>query len=150
MIRIATPVLNDTGEKNGIVIINYCAKNLINNFNNIAQASENSVYLLNNDGYWLSNSDDESAEWAFMYEDKQDIRLDSFYPQEWEQILETQSGTIDSDNGIFIYKHVWSSDEENSNIVTGEGSWIVLSYISTDDAYGQGILTSFCRMQFIY
>ena len=68
---------------------------------------------------------------------------EAFYPEEWEQISKTRSGTINSDNGVFIYKHVWSSDEENSNIVNGEGSWIVLSYISPDDAYVQGIITSF-------
>ncbi len=144
MIRIATPIFSDNGEKKGIIIVNYYAKNLIDNFDNIASASDNPVFLLNEDGYWLSNSADESKEWAFMYEDKLDIRFDGFYPSEWGQVTDgNESGIINSENGIFIYDNVLLSGVDNSSIVAGEDKWLVLLYISPDAAYSQGIITSF-------
>ena len=53
-----------------------------------------------------------------MYEDKLDIRMDSFYPEEWEQILKTRSGNINSDKGVFIYENVSALGEENRDVVT--------------------------------
>ena len=149
MIRLATPVISETGEHLGIVIVNYYAKTMIDKFDSIAEASTDVVYLLNEDGYWLSNNDDESFEWAFMYDDKQDIRLGSIYPQEWQQIKSSNNGSISSNNGIFTYTEVTIANDDNGNLVTGEGSWIVLSYISPEVAYDNALITSFWQ-NFVY
>jgi diguanylate cyclase (GGDEF)-like protein len=78
-----------------------------------------------------------------MYDDKQDIRIGSLYPQEWQQIKSSTSGSISSGNGIFIYTEVSIVSDDNSNIAVGEGGWIVLSYISPKAVYDKALITSF-------
>lgn len=122
MIRISAPVFSEDQEFLGIVILNYLAENLLEDFNVMKGSSQGSLYLLNEQGYWISG-DNPLEEWGFMYEDRKEMRFGNLYPQEWEEILKGDSPVISS-NGFFV-----------SEIVIGEGNWRVVSYVNMESKY---------------
>jgi len=143
MIRICTPIFDKQGKPLGIVAVNYYAKYMLENFDSIAATHYGEMYLLNADGYWISNSDKNRHEWAFMYEDRQDEKFQAFFPDEWKEMNQAQSGTVNSENGYFVYTHIVPLNDNTGNIVLGEGDWIAVSYISTQTAAKEQVFLTF-------
>ena len=91
MLRIATPIYDDNDWVRGALILNYFGSHLLETLRKSHQKSGSSLALLNSDGYWLLGSDP-SHNWAFMFEDKKDLRFGKFYPSLWTSINEEQEG----------------------------------------------------------
>lgn len=53
VIRFSTPVYSKNGDFDGIIILNYLAKPMIELFNTIALSENADIYLINKDGYFL-------------------------------------------------------------------------------------------------
>ena len=136
MLRLATPVFDSSGTLKGIVIVNYYAKYLLHNFEHIAISSFANVFLVNADGYWISNDLDETTEWAFMYEEKLDISFSNEFPEAWYEMTQNDSGTITTSQGYFIYSKIILSqylildnDLTEDQLVLGEGDLYAVAYI---------------------
>ena len=145
MLRLGTPYFNGDGEQKGIVVLNYLASDLLSRFRITANASQGALYLLNADGYWLSNAQDPATEWAFMFDDRKDISFASEYPLEWEAITQNRSGYIRTDNGVFIYTSLIPSTEiggegEISGVVCDSDALYLVSVIAADSDAGLLIL----------
>ncbi len=87
VIRLATKVFDEKGNLYGIIVANYYAEIMISNFKDIARTSYGYVHLINNDGYWISNDEDPSSEFAFMYKDMKDVKFENAYPEKWKYIF---------------------------------------------------------------
>lgn len=139
MMRLSTPVFDNEGHIKGIVILNYYAKYLLDDFRDILQTSVGETYLLDSNGYWIYNKD-KYKEWGFMYEQKKHISFKNEYPKEWEYIVENQEGKLNTKDSFYIFSSIIQTDEnkklENADIVFGEGNWIAVSFISRDSKYG--------------
>lgn len=103
VLRLGTPVFDDTGRKHGVVIVNYSAKEMLDEFRE-AMGSDSEAMLLNRDGYWLS-APDAADEWAFMF--GRDIGFASRYPHEWQRMLREGAGIVQTDNGLFVFRTVY-------------------------------------------
>ncbi|MBF0274610.1 MAG: sensor histidine kinase [Nitrospinae bacterium] len=105
MIRFAMPVFNSEGEKKGIIILNFLASVLINEFKSFNDFPERKQLLVNSDGYFLVglSSDDE---WGFMFKEKNEKTFKSLYPKSWETIQEEDSGQFHIEEGIFTFTTV--------------------------------------------
>ena len=80
MIRFGTPLINETGDKIGVVILNYCGTKILNKITKASDSpDESNVSMLNSDGYWLKASQ-ANLEWGFMYSDRQEERFESQFP----------------------------------------------------------------------
>jgi hypothetical protein len=120
----------------GIIILNYLAKPMIERFNTIACSENADIYLINKDGYFLSSKNPED-EWGFMFEDKHDITYSILYPKEWEQI-KLGEGQIVTNNGVFTFKPIYidknSVDNlnimEEDNVISEDVKWFVVSHIN--------------------
>ncbi|QZY54054.1 sensor domain-containing diguanylate cyclase [Crassaminicella profunda] len=146
MIRFSTPVFSKSGEQKGIVILNYYAKYLLEDFKNIYKTSDGEVFLLDSNGYWISNKDP-SKEWAFMYPDKKDINFKNEFPNEWNILQQNNEGMKYTDNGLFVFSNVVNRNnlpiqEDHSKIVLGEGNWKVVSFISKESKNGNLVETN--------
>ncbi len=64
MIRVGTPVFSIDGDKKGIILLNYFAENLLNEFFN-KKKSSSTPWLINREGYWLKGPS-KDLEWGFM------------------------------------------------------------------------------------
>jgi len=136
MLRFATPVYDDTGKLHGVVVINYLAEKLIQNFKIIGSASSGRMHLVNSDGYYLSSNDPEK-EWGFMFPEKTDDTLGMDLPAEWERIKDGDQSFITT-NGLFTPTHIIFGSEipENYNVVFNEEELWAFSLITKDDPEG--------------
>ncbi|WFD10938.1 diguanylate cyclase domain-containing protein [Tepidibacter hydrothermalis] len=143
MMRLSTPVFDNEGNVKGIVILNYYAKYLLDDFGAISQNSVGEAYLLDSNGYWIYNKD-KDKEWAFMYEEKKEISFKNEYPKEWSYILDNEEGTLNTKNGFYTFSNIMQIDTdssknkklENIDIVFGEGNWTVVLFIPKDSECG--------------
>lgn len=140
IIRFSTPVFSESGEKKGIIILNYYAKYLLEHFKNIYSTSDGEVFLLNANSYWISNKDS-SKEWAFMYPDKVDIHFKNEFSDAWKIICEKNEGFTYTPNGLFVFSDIITDDhiksfESNLSIILGEGNWKVVSFVSKESDKG--------------
>ncbi len=136
MIRFSTPIYNKD-EFMGIVIMNYSAQNLIEEFNNYEDEGSGNTSLLNSDSYWIISQDSE-LQWGFMYEDKKDTNFKEKFENEWNRISKEEKGQFYTENGLFTFDKVdklLSIDNKRfkSNINLYDDSWVILSYIDTNN-----------------
>lgn len=99
MIRFSTAVYDENGQVQGVMILNYLAKELLENFKELAENSRGEVVLLNSESYWLS-SPDPNLEWSFMYDDLENVKFKDRYRKEWEAIIKQEPQIITS-KGLF-------------------------------------------------
>ncbi len=148
MLRIGTPFENTDGEREGIVIVNYAAADLLTLVRDISSTSDDNFYLLNSDGYWLYNAFDASKEWAFMYEGREDDSFAAAYPDEWLQMQQAPQDTIITDTGVFIYADLVGSNSLNldQNLLSAsheDANWFIVSHIMPDSPNGSLFITNF-------
>lgn len=103
MIRFVTPIFDAHGSKRGILVLNYLGRRLIERIREIASQTTGSLWLLNEQGYWLFGSRPEQ-EWGFMFEARSDVRFDADYPDIWRAIMDdNKRGAFSTDKGLFTY-----------------------------------------------
>ena len=104
MLRFSTPLYDESGEFQGIIILNYLTNPILKSFKDLGNNSLGEVSLLSSDGHWLS-SQDEANEWSFMFEDKKHLSFSKKYPEEWETIKQDK-GQMVTKNGLFTFATV--------------------------------------------
>lgn len=104
MIRVCTPVYDDSGQRLGIAILNYLGQQILDELKNV-EAGHYDIMLLNEAGYWMF-APDKNLEWTFMYEDKKSISFASMYPEEWKKISGSPRGQFSSARGEFTYSTI--------------------------------------------
>jgi len=106
MIRFGTPIFDRTGQKRGIVLLNYLGIRLLDKMAKRAANASSQIMLLNTDGFWLKSPVRED-EWGFMYKDSSHKTFGHQYSNEWEQIKQTESGQFTTHNGIFTFMTIY-------------------------------------------
>jgi len=102
MIRFATPIFNQLGEKIGIVVLNYSGNELLNYINHEDFTKLGNIMLLNSEGYWLKSPNLED-EWGFMFSKKKDRTFRNQFPKAWQKINVSYSGQVETDRGLFTF-----------------------------------------------
>jgi methyl-accepting chemotaxis protein len=116
VIRYATPVVDSTGKKRGIVIANIFAKKFISYVEKANLGKEQQALLVNQDGFYMSHPND-NKEWGFDL--KKDEKLQKDYPAAIaKQILSTERGVIDQgDSYTLAYHKVPIAPDKNQFLV---------------------------------
>jgi len=106
-IRVGTPIFSKSGEKMGIILLNYFAEIILNEYATPIQIhnANSQPWLVNNDGYWLRGSSTE-LEWGFMYQNSQ-ATMPHIYPQAWEKISASTKGQFIDDNGLWTFSTIY-------------------------------------------
>lgn len=100
MLRFATPTMDGQGVRNGLLIFNYQASLMLDNFAHSKYGGPSELSLLNPGGYWLF-SHDTAREWGFML--GREERFQGHYPDAWKAIGKQPHGTVTTDNGLFSF-----------------------------------------------
>lgn len=103
MIRFSTPLYDDDNNVKGIIVLNYLAQDLLENFKEIGLNSRGQMILLNSDSYWLS-SGDSKLEWGFMFDGQENNTFKKIYNKEWENIKNGNKQFITSKGLFTSYK----------------------------------------------
>jgi len=142
MIRLGMPFFHASGEKAGIIVLNYSANDILKQIQTIATSNVGYVFLLNQDGYWLYNQSDPSKEWAFMFDPKSNVSFRSAYPEEWITIQSNTSGILTTKNGSFCYARLLSGETftnatNSCTIKSQTGTWYVVNFIPSNSPEGR-------------
>ncbi|XOF33244.1 MAG: ATP-binding protein [Candidatus Electrothrix sp. YB6] len=108
-IRIATPLSDRQGNRLGILILNYSARNMVDNFQAATAAAGDRISVLNSKGYWLLSPDHED-EWGFMF-NRQELRLQARFPAVWQEIGQRQKGSLLNRDGLWVWSTVQPLEE---------------------------------------
>ena len=114
-IRFATPVSSADGETVGMVILNYLAKGLLDEFRRIAAGFSGHAMLLNWQGYTLL-SPDAAQDWGFMFPDSPQAGIDVLHSTAWRAIQRQHRGQQFSPQGLYTFDHLdpsGNSGDEN-------------------------------------
>jgi len=117
MIRLGTPVYDRNGNKQGIIILNYMGKQLLQFFDQMMSTEVSQNWLINEEGYWLKGPDT-NLEWGFMF-DNSNASMAHLYPNEWEQIISMEEGQFESESGLWTFDTIYPmlrSPRESRNI----------------------------------
>ena len=102
MIRISTPVVNDKGEKNGLVVLNFLAEGMIERLRKASLAEGERIFLLNHDGYWLLGPD-KNDEWGFMFPEGKEKTMKAIWPDVWDMVSATDKGSRLTQEGFVAW-----------------------------------------------
>lgn len=155
MIRFGTPVFNAQGEKIGVMLLNYLAERLLDNFSNAVTNIGDHVAIVNIEGYWLKHPRPE-MEWGFMLNSENNIG--NIHPEPWDKILSATHGQFTDDEGIFTFttiqlfntlqRHHLQKDTEKKHVIENEYQWKAVAHVTPDviDADNRSILIALVKI----
>ena len=103
-IRFATPIVDNSGNKLGLVILNYLGQHLLDKLNLIPLKSLQDIWLVNGQGYWLQGPNmDEN--WGFMSpQHSTDKQFFTMYKDAWQAMqAPAPVGQFILKNELFTY-----------------------------------------------
>lgn len=135
MIRLSTPVYDEKGKLQGIIVLNYLADYMLSGFRDLANNSQGEIILLNANGYSLSSSSSDN-DWNFMFDEKKGKTFEHEFPNEWKSIIENKS-QFTTEKGLITVTPVvlslkFNADKMNNHdqqIILGDESWYIVSKI---------------------
>ncbi len=110
VIRLAIPVADSRGRKQGFVVLNYLGQRLLNRITELDGAA-NDLWLLDSRGYWLLGPDPESA-WGFAVPGRETQSASRRHPALWQQLAR-------HDKGAFPVAGSWIQYERIHPFVSG-------------------------------
>ncbi len=141
MIRFSTKVYNSNGEYVGIIVLNYLAKRLLDDFEKVSKNSLGRIFLINSKGYWLAGGDLE-YNWAFMYENKKELKFSNNFVHTWAA-MDKGVSVIMSDEGFFVWSVLKFEDiynqqytKSSAKIIMGDGNFRIVSQIAISSKEG--------------
>lgn len=146
VLQIGTPVFNVKRHKQGVVLINYLAKDFLDFLENTDEIGKGRPMLLDNKSFWLFHGD-EKKEWGFMFKGRENMNFVHEYPQEWENIQRQESGQLHTKNGLFTFSRVYPLEELFSSdsgfrethasgterTDSSQYFWVLLSHVSSEE-----------------
>ena len=130
-IRVSGPVFDSSGNKRGIIVINYLAQRILDRVKDLSDAVAE-IWLVNSDGDWLLGPKPDDA-FAFMYPDRKNQSFAATYPDAWRQMRTAQgSGGIAEAAGRFTFARADPNDNQAVQVVAAP-FWFVV--IHTPDDY---------------
>jgi len=106
MIRFGKVIVNPSGDKLGVVLLNYKAKAMLEALKHWGHRQNGgNLMLLNREGYWLAGKPEQ--EWGFMFSDRSTESLDQQEPELWASTIKShEHGQVIHPNGIYTYATV--------------------------------------------
>ncbi len=140
MIRFGVTVFDNENKKCGVIILNYLAGNLIDLVKDSSRSSPGDVMLVNSDGFWIHSPVKDDA-WGFMIKTRENRKFSSSFPKIWNQVLSSDIGQIDNENGLFTSTSIYplrkrsssgvvlAPEDKEGKIESKEYFWKIISQI---------------------
>ena len=103
LIRLATPVYDGSGEKAGLLVLNYLGSAMLHDFTELSSQSSTEPALLNEQGYWLQ-SPDPQHNWGFL-RGREELTLARQQPEVWRQFPEDGASAIWHEGHLWMVRH---------------------------------------------
>ncbi len=120
-VRLVTPVLDASGQKQGILVLNVHANPILKRFR--AYAGGTRTVLLNPDGFWLDSPVDEER-FGFMRD--RDETFGDRHPGVWAAVTAAPAGSVLRPDGLWIWARVRPLE---ADAVSEPVDWYIVSLI---------------------
>ena len=146
MIRIVSPFFSESGEKQGVVVINLSAKQMFDKLLNLTEQLTGNIMLLNAEGYWLQGVD-ENKSWGFMFKGRSQFTMAISQPKLWQEMQKSPNNSIASKNGTYVYRTIFPMSGTNEQFAVNNDTqrqtqhWFLVSFI--DNATIEAPLTKY-------
>jgi PAS domain S-box-containing protein len=130
-IRFAVPALDDDGERRGILVIDYAAKPMLDDFAALTDGNLRHVFLIDAEGRWLASPNPEDA-LGFTFGGAS--RIQEVYPTAWINILNAASAQVLGSNGLWTWRRIVLQGRRpglDGDLVGP--TWIVVSHLPAED-----------------
>jgi diguanylate cyclase (GGDEF)-like protein len=95
-VRLAKKLYADE-ELYGVIVVNFNIKLIIEQLKKFHEDDTSQLEILNSEGYWLSNSNEE-LEWGFMFTNKSAINMKNYDLNLWNNMVDRQNDRLESDD----------------------------------------------------
>lgn len=110
VIRYATPVFDQDGRRQGIVIVNVLADKFLDLVRNMKKGRNSPVFLVDQDGYYLVHPD-KAREWGGPNDLDTGFQLKKDYPEAYTAVLAGEPGKLVTDRA-FVYAPVHPNPDD--------------------------------------
>lgn len=105
MLRFVTPVLDADGDRAGVLILNFMAQDMLEQFRlQMSRRIDQQGMLLDSQGFWLSNHE-RSNEWGADL-GKPSHNFANLYPDAWPSVAGQDSGLVETAQGLFRFQSI--------------------------------------------
>ena len=106
VLRIATPVNDASGQKRGLLVLNYLGSHLLHKIIEAGTASGGDNWLLNAEGYWIKGPVSDH-EWGFMVSERGEHTVEREYPELWKHVQISDQGQFFAHGYLFAFIKVY-------------------------------------------
>ena len=140
VIRFLTPIFSDSGEKRGLLVLNYLGTQLLEKLQQISAGFSGETMLVNPAGEYLQSADPRH-EWGWLLGHRHSFPIE--FPVAWEQGKGLDAGQLRARRNLFTFQrvspgHRSSADPMRSSTTVIDdhdlNSLILISYISSSVA----------------
>jgi len=103
VIRFAAPVFDASGERRGILVLNYLGDRLLSFLDDLARSFAGRAMLLDFEGYWLIGPNPDDA-WGFVFDESRSFRHER--PEIWDAMAGRDEGVIDQGGDAFAFRKI--------------------------------------------
>ncbi len=130
MLRVAMPVIDESGRRRGVYVINYLVANSIERLRQFAPQYRLRLRVLNAQGYWLAGGQP-GEEWGFMLPGRSGMSLAQTDPALWAQVVRAPEGQLPYAGGYFTWHREAPRDIGRSKRLTlaAEDDFLVFASI---------------------
>ncbi len=104
----------------GIIVLNYSTDDLFSDLNDIAHSYDSNLDLLNDGGYWI-NSTSNTANFEYLFNEKNAKSFNNIYDDEWNTMVRSKPNEIQqiyTHDGLFTYNKLDFTSILNKDIYT--------------------------------
>ena len=133
-LRLVIPVLDASGRRRGVYLINYLGAEVFTHFDQVSAGYNYRTRLLNPKGYWLKAANPK-LEWGFMFPEHTDLTLARSDPALWAQITNQAVGQIRHAGGLFTWHRLVpaAAISGEAGAFLEEPYWVVASEITSTE-----------------
>ena len=128
VVRLATPIFDQSGRRRGIYVINYRGQHLFTQFQRLWPTVYHRLRVFNASGFVLKG-DDPATEWGFMFPERQNTTLAQSEPALWARVMTRATGHQRSARGILTWRRVDTRHHlaDQPGYVTAEDAFLVMA-----------------------
>ena len=124
-IRFSARVDRHEGQADGVIIVNYLAKNLLDKFRSVTASYSGQALLLNWQGYSLV-SPNAANDWGFMFPDSPQSNITLQHEAAWLTALNNKQGQLLNQQGLYTYNHIDPSGNQSVTANCSSCLWLML------------------------
>ncbi len=127
VMRFATPLFNQFGVKEGIMIINYSGNVLLKKLRGLSTGAPGRIMLLNPEGYYLYGAMP-GSEWGFIFKKRRSKTFNSEFPGVWQMIQSEDRGSFTFNGALYTFSTVASVQDNIKEGRTLKGNGFPKTY----------------------